>query len=191
MIETSLEVIAVCWAAYNGWRVLATPQNAVEISAEALAKCPTPTAFQAYLRIRDFYLRLSPAHQKYEVSGSIPTNDMVVDVWETAGFQSVKHQYRVAAFVPNERMALVSEKTQVCVFGLFKAQSRSEVEFRFRPADGSQTILGLTIRIGFPNRLRHLLARLFFTEAIWQAHARQEIRALARIVEQNDGAEAV
>ena len=35
----------------------------------------------------------------------------------------------------------------------------------------------------FANRFRHLVARLFFTKAIWAAHARQEMAALARLIE--------
>jgi hypothetical protein len=58
------------------------------------------------------------------------------------------------------------------------------VEFRFYPAADAQTNLGLTIRIVSPNWFRHLLARLFFTETIWRAHAREEMNALARIIEQ-------
>jgi hypothetical protein len=39
-------------------------------------------------------------------------------------------------------------------------------------------------RIDFPNKLRHLLARLLFTQAIWQSHAKDEIAALATVLEQ-------
>jgi len=109
--------------------------------------------------------------------------ETVIDVWEEAGFQLVKHKYRVVELVPDQRMRLVSERSQVKVLGLFGGQSRSEVEFRFTPSGGSTCLLGLTICIVFPNKLRHLLARLFFTEAIWQRHAEQEMSELARHIE--------
>jgi hypothetical protein len=184
MVKTTIGIIALCWLAYNGWRVFSAPRNAVEVGADVQANCPPKFAFQTYMKVREFYLLLSPGHKKYEMSGASFMKDVVIDVWETAGFQFVKHQYRVTELVLNERMGLVSEKSQVKVLGLFKAESRSEVEFRFYPTADAQTNLGLTIRIVSPNWFRHLLARLFFTEAIWRAHARAEMNALAKIIEQ-------
>lgn len=78
----------------------------------------------------------------------------------------------------------MSEASQVRVLGLFRGQSRSEIEFRFRSTTAADSSLGLTITIVFPNKLRHFLARLFFTEAIWLHHAEQEMSALAAIIEQ-------
>jgi len=110
--------------------------------------------------------------------------DAVIDVWETAGFQFVKHKYRVTEMLANEKMKLVSEKSNVRVLGLFKGENRSEVEFRFHPIPGGKTNLGVTIQIIFSNRIRHFMARLFFTEAIWKSHALEEMKALASIIEQ-------
>ncbi len=45
---------------------------------------------------------------------------MVIDACEAAGFQLVKHKYRVTELILNKRMRSVSEKSQVIVFGLFK-----------------------------------------------------------------------
>jgi hypothetical protein len=184
MVTTTIEIIALGWLGYNGWRVFWAPRNAVEVGADVQAKCPQNFAFQTYLKVREYYLCLSPGHRKYEISGTDLLKDVVIDVWETAWFQFVKHQYRVIELVPNERMELVSENSQVKVLGLFTGASRSEVGFRFYPAADNRTHLGLTIRIVFPNWFRHLLARVFFTEAIWRAHAREEMNALARIIEQ-------
>lgn len=184
MITTTLQTILLLWASYcllRGWRA---PGNAVQVSAEVIANCPNDFAFQTYMKVREFYLQLSPAHKKYELHGTDLTKDVVIDVWEEAGFQFVRHQYRVTELIPRERMRLVSEKSQVRVLGLFKGQTRSEVEFRFRPASASECALGLTICIVFPNRLRHWLARMFFTQAIWQAHAKEEMMQLAKVMEQ-------
>lgn len=135
------------------------------------------------MQVREYYLQLSPGHKKYEMSGTDLTKDVVIDVWETAGFQFVRHQYRVTEMAPNERMKLVSEKSTVTIMGIFKGESRSEVEFRFQPTGDGKTNLALTIQIIFPNRLRHFMARLFFTEAIWRSHAREEMNNLAGILE--------
>ena len=101
----------------------------------------------------------------------------------------MKHQYRVAELVANELMGLVSEKSQVNIWGLFKAESRSEVKFLFHPAADGKMNLALSINIVFPNWYRHLLARLFFTESIWRSHASVEMNALARIIEQRYASE--
>jgi len=111
------------------------------------------------------------------------TPETVISIGEAAGFQTVEHKYRVTDLVPGQRMRLLSEASQVKVLGLFRGQSRSEVEFSFREAGPTETDLGLTICIVFPNLLRHLLARLFFTEAIWQRHAKEEMTALASLIE--------
>jgi len=189
-VKTSLEIIMLCWIGYNGFRVLTSPRDAVKVGAEVQANCPHDFAFQSYLKVRDYYLLLSPAHKKYEISGTDLMKDVVIDVWESAGFQFVKHKYRVVEMVTNERMRLVSEKSKVKIFGLFKGESRSEVEFSFRPIPDGTSKLGVTIQIVFPNWLRHLMARLFFIEAIWQSHAHEEMNALARIVEQQFDAAA-
>jgi hypothetical protein len=185
MLRTTIEIIALIWLGYNAWRVFFSLHNAIEVIADVEAKCPREFAFLAYMKVREYYLRLSAGHKKYEMSGTDLLKDVVIDVWETAGFQYVKHRYRVSDLVPNEKMVLVSENSHVKIFGIFKSQSRSEVEFRFRSTTSGHTNLGLTIRIVFPNRFRHLLARLFFTEAIWRSHAREEMNALARIIEQH------
>lgn len=183
-VKTVIEIIVVLWIGYNGWRVYSAPLNAVEVNAEVLTNCPLQFTFQTYMKVRDFYLRLSRGHRKYEMTGTDLTKDVVINIWETAGFQFVKHQYRVTELVPDKRMRLVSEKSQVTVLGLFKGETRSEVEFRFDAISDEQTNLGLTIRIIFPNWFRHLLARIFFTEVIWRTHARGEMNALARIIEE-------
>lgn len=182
-----LEIILGCaglgWLAYNLYRVLTAPRNAVEVGTQVVTGCPRPFAFQAYMKVREYYLQLSDGHRRYEMSGTHLTRDTVIEIWETAGFQYVKHRYRVVELIPNQRMRLLSEHSEVRVLGLFKGESRSEVEFRFDDHVPAGTAMGLTIRIVFANRLRHLLARLFFTETIWAAHARQEMEALARIME--------
>ncbi|HBI15394.1 MAG TPA: hypothetical protein DDY20_07760 [Desulfobulbaceae bacterium] len=185
MVRTTIEIIALYWLGYNAWRVFSSSHNAIQVIADVEAKCPREYAFNTYMKVREYYIRLSPGHKKYEISGTDLLKDGVIDVWETAGFQYVKHRYRVSELTPNEKMALVSEISQIKVFGIFKSQSRSEVEFRFCSTTSGDTKLGLTIRIVFPNRFRHLLARVFFTEAIWRAHAREEMNALARIIEQH------
>lgn len=182
-----LQLVVVAWVLYCVGRVLAAARDAVEVSAQVPARCPVSFAYQTYMRVREFYLQLSPAHQKYEMHGAGLSAETVIDVWEEAGFQLVKHQYRVVELVPGERMKLVSARSQVRVLWLFRGTSRSEVEFRFVAAGESACTLGLTICIVFPNKLRHLLARLFFTEAIWQRHARQEMHALARLMEARYG----
>lgn len=167
--------------------MFAASRNAIEVSAEVPARCPVSFAFETYMHVREFYLQLSPAHRKYEMQGARLDADTVIDVWEEAGFQLVKHQYRVVELVRDQRMRLVSEHSRVRVLGLFGGQSRSEVEFRFAPDGEGACTLGLTICIVFPNRLRHLLARLFFTRAIWQRHAQEEMRALAGVMERRYG----
>lgn len=183
MIGAALGIALAGWAGYNGWRVASAPRQAVQVGAEVPARCPRDFAFRTYMQVRDFYLELSPGHRKYELHGTDLLQDVVIDVWEQAGFQFVQHEYRVTELVPPERMRLVSDSSRVRVLGLFKGRTRSEVEFRFAAASASGTTLGLTICIVFPNPLRHLLARLFFTEAIWQAHAKEEMTALARLME--------
>jgi hypothetical protein len=174
----------MAWLAYCAWRVVTTPRDAVQVAAEVTARCPRDFAFQTYTGVREFYLQLSPAHKKYEMHGKKLTEDVVIHVWEEAGFQLVKHEYRVVELVPRERMRLVSENSRVRVLWLFTGYSRSEVEFRFSALSRTETALGLCISIVFRNKLRHLLARLFFTEPIWQSHARQELAALAKVMEQ-------
>ena len=166
-------------------RVLLTPSKTIRVGAEVVAGCPREFAFHTYMKIREYYLQLNPDHKKYELSGTDLVRDVLIDVEEEAGFQFVRHQYRIAEFIPNELMTLISEKSRVKVFGLFKSQSRSEVEFRFSSSSENETVLRLTIRIIFTNQLRHFLARLFFTETIWRHHARKEMVALAGIIEQS------
>lgn len=173
----------LAWLLVAAARVIVSARQAVQVGAEVRARCPVAFAFSTYMHVREFYLQLSPAHKKYEMPGPSLTPETVIDVWEEAGFQLVKHRYRVVDLVPGERMRLVSEASEVRVLGLFRGQSRSEVEFRFG-ADGPDACkLGLSICIVFPNALRHWLARVFFTQAIWQRHAREEMTALAHLME--------
>jgi hypothetical protein len=178
-----VQLAVAAWVLYCLWRVLSAPREAVEVGTEVQARCPVSFAYTTYMGVREFYLQLSPAHRKYEMQGTKLNSETIIEVWEEAGFQLVKHKYRVVELVPGQRMKLVSEQSQVRVLWLFRGQSRSEVEFRFMPAGETTCALGLTICIVFPNKLRHWLARLFFTQAIWQRHAQQEMRALARIME--------
>ncbi|HBI14223.1 MAG TPA: hypothetical protein DDY20_01675 [Desulfobulbaceae bacterium] len=180
----AINIALVSWVLYCAIRVVIAPRNAIQVGANVLANTPNDFAFQTYMKVREFYLQLSPGHKKYELRGTELLKDVVIDVWEEAGFQFVKHQYRVSELIPPERMKLVSESSQVKVLGLFRGQTRSEVVFRFTPTADSKTTLGLAICIVFSSKLRQFLARLFFTEAIWQAHAKQEMKALARLIEQ-------
>ena len=178
-----LEAAFAVWLLYCVFRLVTSPRNAVQVGTEVTVRCPVEFSYQTYMRVREFYLQLSPAHKKYEMQGASLSPDTVIDVWEEAGFQLVKHKYRVAELVPGHHMRLLSEQSQVRVLWLFHGQSRSEVEFRFEPKGEAVSTLGLTICIVFPNRLRHLLARLFLTQFIWQRHAEEEMNALARLVE--------
>ena len=183
MTLTIIQGLFAAWLLYCLARVVTAPRNAIQVGTEVRTRCPVDFAFQTYMKVREFYLQLSPAHKKYEMNGTGLTPETVIDIWEEAGFQLVKHKYRVVELVPGQRMRLLSESSQVRVLGLFRGQSRSEVEFRFTPTGESECALGLTICIVFPNKLRHLLARLFFTQAIWQRHAEQEMNALSRLTE--------
>ncbi len=183
-VKTTLEMLALCWLGYNILRVLFSDCNSVKVGAEVEANCPHDFAFQSYMNVGEYYLDLSPAHKKYEITGTDLMNDVVIDVWENAGFQFVKHKYQVTKVLTNESMKLVSEKSKVRVLGIFNAENRSEVEFRFLPGPDGTSKLGITIQIIFPNWFRHLMARLLFTASIWKLHAVEEMNALARITEQ-------
>lgn len=183
MLRTAIEAVLLAWLAWCLWRVFTASGNAIDVRTEAAARCPRSFAFATYLKVREFYLELSPAHLKYQQRDPAAGAASVIDVCEKAGFQRVEHAYRIAELEPETRMVLVSERSRVCVLGLFRGETRSEVEFRFSDGARGDTVLGLHIRIVFPTLWRHLLARLFFTQAIWQAHAQQEMRALARLVE--------
>jgi hypothetical protein len=178
-----IEITAAAWVGYNTWRVFNASGNAIEVSSRATAACPKEFSYNTYAQIREYYLELSTAHKKYEVCDSSPGEEAVFNVWETAGFQFVKHRYRIVDVIPLERMRLVSENSEVAIFGIFRSRTRSEVEFCFSDAPGNTTTLGLTIRIVFTSPIRQLLARVFFTEYIWQAHAREEMAALARLMQ--------
>jgi hypothetical protein len=178
-----IKIIAATWLGYNAWRVFNANGNAIEVTSRTTAACPREFSYETYLKIREYYLDLSQAHKKYEVGGSSSSGEDIINVWEKAGFQFVKHRYRVVDNVPQERMLLVSEQSEVTIFGLLRSRTRSEAEFRFSDAPENATSLGLTIRIVFPNKIRQLLARVFFTEFIWQAHAKQEMAALAQLMQ--------
>jgi len=145
LLKLILEGIALLWLVYNIVRIFSSTLNAVEVVADVECKCPQSFAFKTYMKIREFYLDLSPGHRKYKIIGKNLLDDMVIDIWETAGFQFVKHKYRVVELIPNECMKLVSEQSQVKVMGVFKGTSRSEVEFRFSSTGMNNSNLGLTI----------------------------------------------
>lgn len=106
---------------------------------------------------------------------------------ESAGFQVVEHLYRIVEQRTGLRMRLVSEARRVRLGGLLRGRSRSQRCMAFADASGG-TALRLSLRIVFPNALRHFLARLVFTAPIWRAHARRETAALARIMGERRGA---
>lgn len=180
------KTLLALWGLYNLMRVFQRPDNSIEVTASVPAHCSAARAFREYMNIGEYYLQLSPAHKRYQRTGDDLLTDTVIHICEQAGFQRVEHQYRVVELIPDRRMRLVSEHSRVTVLGLFRGESRSDTDFSFTPRGQHYCELGLSIQISFPNRLRHLLARLFFTEQIWQAHAREEMQALAAHIEQRE-----
>lgn len=88
-----------------------------------MTHCPNNFAFQTYMKVREFYFKFNPCQNKYERQGANLLQDAVIDVWEQAGFQLVMHKYKTAELVPNERMAMVLEKSNVTVLCFFKDNS--------------------------------------------------------------------
>ena len=80
MITTTVQTILFLWASYCLLRVWSAPRNALQVGAEVIAHCPNDFAFQTYMKVREFYLQLSPAHKKYELHGTDLTKDVVIDV---------------------------------------------------------------------------------------------------------------
>lgn len=184
MLGYAIEAILLAWLAWCLWRAFTANGNAIEVAAEVAARCPSSFAFATCLKVREFYLELSPAHLKYQPRDPGAGAASVIDVCEQSGFQRVEHAYRITELVPDTKMALVSERSRATVLGLLRCETRSEVEFHFFDGPRGDTVLLLRIRIVFPTLWRHLLARLLLTQAIWRAHGQQETRALARLVEE-------
>jgi len=178
-----LITVFLLWVLYNIWIVIQSAKNSIVVGAVVKTNCIQEQAFEEYLNVKDYYLELSKAHKKYEINGDELLKDAVIEIWEKSGFQLVKHKYKIIELVPNERMKLISEKSDTTVLGVFKSHSRSETEFTFSPLSDISTELCLSINIIFPNKFRHLLARVFFTKLIWQAHANDEMKELAKIIE--------
>ena len=174
--------ISLCWLAITLLLAFMENGKTITVHSKSYCKINKESAYDEYLNIEAFYTKLNKGHQLYSVQNNNWENGGKIKVVETAGFQMVTHHYKIKERIPNELVHLVSEESKVEIFGLIKGTNKSEAIFTFED-DGKGSILGLTITITFPNRIRQILASSFFTKFIWQRHATMEMKQLSHEIE--------
>lgn len=138
--------------------------------------------------IQEHYQALSPGHDYFTIrDGSGLANGAIIDCAETAGNQSIVHEYHVTEVSPTERIAYCSTPSRVTIRLPWKSIvsfNNTYVFYDFAPEANGGTVIRLTIGIQFPSRFQKWYSVLFGGMVPWRKHCAEEMENLRDIIRQ-------
>jgi len=164
------------------------PRSLHIAAREQVARPPAEVFAFLTERVPEVYGALAPGHEQFAVEGGGPVRPHAhIDCHERAGNQEVRHRYVVEAYEPARHLYYASRPTEARIHlkrRTIESRSDTHVYYDLREHFGT-TELTLTIVIQLPHRLQMLLALASGSQALWQAHARDELAVLRRMIEES------
>ena len=132
------------------------------------------------------YAQISKGHKYFKTkSGKKISVGEVIQCAETAGNQSIKHNYVVDKITANKRIQYYSEPSSVSIklpWKTVKSKSNTYVYWDFEKEDVHQTKIRLTIGIQFGSFFEKFFSQLFGGIIPWRKHCLEEMEGLRKVL---------
>lgn len=137
-------------------------------------------------KISKYYSDLSRGHKYFRLrSGDRLEVGSVIDCEETAGNQSIKHEYHVSEILANERICYSSKPSLLKIKFPWKeidSRSNTYVRYDFERDENSGTAVSLTIGIQFSTKFEQVFSSFFGGIVPWKKHCVEEMEGLKKVL---------
>jgi hypothetical protein len=132
------------------------------------------------------YSQLSEGHKYFKTkSGKKISVGEVIQCAETAGNQSIKHNYVVDKIIANKRIQYYSKPSLVSIklpWTTVESKTNTYVYWDFEKKDVHQTKIRLTIGIQFGSFFEKFFSQLFGGIIPWKKHCVEEMEGLSKVL---------
>jgi hypothetical protein len=132
------------------------------------------------------YSQLSKGHEYFKTeSGNKISLGEVIQCAETAGTQSIKHNYVVDKVIANKRIQYNSKPSLVSIklpWKTVESKTNTYVYWDFEKLDVNQTKIRLAIGIQFSSFFEKFFSQLFGGIIPWKKHCVEEAEGLSKVL---------
>ncbi len=159
----------------------------VYISHSILVSLTIKTSFDFIINdLSKYYSDISKGHEYFKIkNGEKLQIGSIIDCSETAGNQSIMHEYHVNEISPNERIAYYSKPSLVKIklpWKTIDSKSNTYVYYDFNEIEKDKTEIRLTIGVQFSSAFEKLFSQVFGGLIPWKKHCIEEMEGLKRIL---------
>lgn len=133
-----------------------------------------------------FYLNISKGHNYFNLrKGEKLEVGSIIDCEESAGNQSIKHEYHVSDIITNERISYYSKPSYLKIklpWKIIDSKSNTYVYYDFDSSNNCNTNIRLTIGIQFSNKFEQVFSTLFGGLIPWKKHCIEEMERLKGVL---------
>ncbi|MBN2401694.1 MAG: hypothetical protein JXN64_04785 [Spirochaetes bacterium] len=136
-----------------------------------------------------YYSTISTGHEYFTLrKGERLEVGSIIDCEESAGNQSIKHEYHVLDIIKNERISYFSQPSYVKIklpWKVIDSKSNTFVYYDFGSNNPDNTNIRLTIGIQFSSKLEKIFSVIFGGIVPWKKHCVEEMEGLKKILMDN------
>lgn len=169
-------------------RTIPKLQNTVFIDHRICIPFPIDRTFDFFVNnnLSTHYSSLSRGHDYFSLrKGTRLEVGSIIDCEESAGNQSIRHEYHVSDIIVNDRIAYHSNPSYVKVklpWKVIDSKSNTYVYYDFDRQLPDQTTIRLTIGIQFSSQAEKLFSVVFGGIAPWKKHCIEEMQNLKDVM---------
>ncbi|MDR1215642.1 MAG: hypothetical protein LBK25_03065 [Treponema sp.] len=160
--------------------------NMVNIQCSINVPLKINEAFEFFINnnVSKYYPSMSKGHKYFTLrQGEKMEIGSIIDCEESAGNQSIKHEYHVSEIINNERIHYYSKPSSIKIklpWKIIDSKSNSYVYYDFEEDKDKNTIIRLTIGIQFLNKGEKIFSILVSGLEPWKKHSVEEYGRIKR-----------
>ncbi|MBN1757617.1 MAG: hypothetical protein JW863_04830 [Chitinispirillaceae bacterium] len=133
-----------------------------------------------------YFSNISKGHKYFNLrEGDSLEVGSIIDCEESAGNQSIKHEYHVSDIINNERISYYSNPSYIKInlpWKIVNSKSNTYVYYDFDSDNKCNTTIRLTIGIQFSNKFEQVFSLYFGGLIPWKKHCIEEMEGLKEVL---------
>ncbi|RHX92373.1 hypothetical protein [Leptospira stimsonii] len=133
-----------------------------------------------------YYSKIAKGHDYFFLrAGKRIEVGSIIDCEESAGNQSIRHEYHVSDIIRNERIAYFSKPSYMKIklpWKVIDTISNTYVYYDFESIHSESSNIRLTIGIQFSSKYEKIFSVFFGGMIPWKNHCKEEMEGLKRVL---------
>jgi hypothetical protein len=163
-------------------------ENMVTIQHNVIVPLGINKIFEFFINnnVSKYYTRMSKGHKYFTLrEGERMETGSIIDCEESAGNQTIKHEYHVAEIIKNERIHYYSKPSSIRIelpWKIIDSKSNSYIYYDFEEDKNLNTNIRLTIGIQFFSKSEKIFSIMAGGIKPWKKHCAEEMEGLKNIL---------